>query len=258
MPEIPDIEIFRENLNARFAGKTVKSVHVRNGRKLPDSARKLSGTLRGKKLVEVGRSGKELRWQFSDDTLLGMHLMLTGDLFAFEGRNDRPFTIVEILFSDGTGIALTDRMRNAFVRLDPEDKEGIDALDPHLNFRRLKDLLQRKAVIKNVLLDQDTIRGIGNGYSDEILWKSGISPFSIAQALPDGKIRELARNIRQVLRSAITRIRRKYPGKLQGEVRDFMQVHAPRRTHSPTGYPIKVVKRGMLKTYYTDEQVLYK
>ncbi|RYY87521.1 MAG: Fpg/Nei family DNA glycosylase [Chitinophagaceae bacterium] len=258
MPEIPDIEVFRDNINEAYAGKTVKAIRVRNGRKLPDSARSLSRRLAGKKLSEVGRSGKELRWHFSDGTVLGMHLMLTGDIFPFEGRNKRPFTIVEIQFADGSGIALTDRMRNAHIRLDPDDKAGIDALDPKLNFKRLKDLLQRKAVIKNVLLDQDTIRGIGNGYSDEILWKSRISPFSIAQALPDSKVRELARNIRQVLKSAISRIRRKYPGRLQGEVRDFMQVHAPKLTHSPTGFPIKVVKRGMLKTYYTEEQVLYR
>ena len=117
--------------------------------------------------------------------------------------------------------------------------------------------MNRKANINNVLLYQKTIRGIGNGYSDEILWKTGISPFSVASAIPDEKIKELAKNIKSVLRSAVTKISKKYPGLIQGEVRDFMQIHSKKLTHSPTGAPIKMADRGMLKTFYTNEQTLY-
>ncbi|GAB4092115.1 Fpg/Nei family DNA glycosylase [Flaviaesturariibacter terrae] len=258
MPEIPDIEVFATNLNERYAGKTLARIKVLRGKNITDSARSLSRRLAKKKLLRVERSGKELRWHFAGDTVLGMHLMLTGDLFPFEKKNRQRFSLVELYFSDGSGLALCDRMRNAWVRLDPVDKAGVDALDRSLNFRKLKELLQRKTNVKNVLLDQDAIRGIGNGYSDEILWQSRISPFSVAAAIPDDKIRELARTIRRVLKTAARRILRKYPGRLQGEVRDFMDVHVPKRAESPTGYPIKVAQRGMLKTYYTDEQVLYR
>jgi len=108
------------------------------------------------------------------------------------------------------------------------------------------------------LLDQSRIRGIGNGYSDEILWKCRISPFSVASAIPEEKVRELARTIKTVLKSAIRNIDKNYPGLIQGEVRNFMQIHTKTKTHSPTGHPIKKADRGMLKTYYTDEQVVYK
>jgi formamidopyrimidine-DNA glycosylase len=257
MPELPDIEVFSKNLKQLYAGKKLSRVRVVNGKKLKDSPKALSAALEGKKVQDIFRSGKEMRVQFSGGVLLGIHLMLTGDLHAFEKKNGLASTIVEFHFADGTGLALTDRMKNANVTLDPVDKKGIDALDKALNFKKLKELLNRKANIKNVLLDQNTIRGIGNGYSDEILWKSGISPFSIAAAIPDEKIKELGKNIRQVLGSAAKAIDKKYPGLIQGEVRDFMKIHTRHKTESPTGAPIKMVKRGMLKTYFTDEQVLY-
>ncbi len=215
--------------------------------------------LEGKTLKDVYRSGKELRFLFSMDTHLGLHLMLTGDLIPFEGKNERKSTIVELHFSNGKAIALTDRMKNAFVKLAPEDKEGVDALDKGLNYRYLKNTFSaRKAAIKNLLLDQNIIRGIGNAYSDEILWETRISPFSVANAIPNEKIKELARTIKKVLKSATAKIAKSHPGLIHGEVRDFLKIHTKNKTESPTGTPIKIEHKGMMKTYYTDEQVLYK
>lgn len=255
MPEIPDIEVFARNLKKLLAGKQVSKVKVVNGKKLKDRAKDLSEALEGQKVLDVYRSGKELRVQFSKKVLLGIHLMLTGDLHYFEKANERKSTIVELRFKDGTGLALTDRMKNAAVKLNPVDKGGIDALD--LNYKTLKGLLDRKAAIKNILLDQDIIRGIGNSYSDEILWQTRISPFSKANAIPDEKVKELAATIKNVLKKATEKIYKNHPGKINGEVKEYLQIHSKNKTESPTGRPILTAARGMLKTYYTDEQVVY-
>ncbi len=257
MPELPDIQVFSNNLKSMFAGKKLIKIKVINGKKLKDKPKELSSALDGKVLKDVYRSGKEMRLKFSDETILGLHLMLTGDLIPFDKKNESKITIVEFHFSDGKGLALNDRMRNAFVKLNPVDKEGIDALDKGLNFKYLKSKFDRKAQVKNILLDQDVIRGIGNAYSDEILWETRISPFSVANAIPDGKIKELAANIKKILKRETTRINKKYPGLIHGEIRDFLVIHTRKKTESPTGAPIKTEKRGMLKTFYTDEQVLY-
>lgn len=257
MPEIPDIEVFSRNLKTLLAGKKITKVKVVNGKKLKDSPKELSQALEGQKLLDVFRSGKELRMLFSKKVLLGIHLMLTGDLHFFEGANERKSTIVELQFNDGTGLALTDRMKNAHVKLNPVDKGGIDALDKALNFKKLKEILNRKAAIKNVLLDQDLIRGIGNSYSDEILWQTKISPFSKANAIPDEKIKELAVVIKKVLKEATNKIYKQHPGKIHGEVKEFLQIHTKHKTASPTGSPILTADRGMLKTFYTGEQVMY-
>ncbi len=255
MPEIPDIEVFSRNLKKLLAGKQVTKVKVVNGQKLKDTTKELSQALEGQKILDVFRSGKELRIQFSKNVLLGIHLMLTGDLHFFEEANERKSTVVELQFGDGTGLALTDRMKNAAVKLAPVDKGGIDALQ--LNYKTLKELMSRKAAIKNVLIDQDIIRGIGNSYSDEILWQTRISPFSKAAAIPDEKIKELATTIKKVLKEATEKIYKNHPGKINSEVKEYLQIHTKKKTESPTGRPILTAKRGMLLTYYTDEQVLY-
>jgi formamidopyrimidine-DNA glycosylase len=258
MPELPDLEVFTQSLNKRFSGRKLVRLKVINGKKLKDKPAALSKELDGRKLLSVYRSGKEMRFEFSGGKLMGLHLMLTGDLRLFEGVNEWKSTIVELHFDKGEALALTDRMKNAFVYLNPVDKEGIDALDRGLNFKTLKQILQSKAAVKNVLLDQHKIRGIGNGYSDEILWQARISPFSVSSAIPDDKIKELATIIKKLLKDAAKKIAKKYPGRIHGEVRDFMNIHTKAKTESPTGHPIKQADRGMLKTFYTDEQVLYK
>ncbi len=255
MPELPDIEVFSSNLNKIFAGKKLVKVNIVNGKKLKDKPKDIITNLQGKTLKRIFRSGKEMRFQFTDDFLLGMHLMLTGDVFVFDKENDHKSTIIEFYFNDGQGLALTDRMKNANIKLNPEDKDGVDALE--LTYKQLKKILDRKANIKNILLDQNAIRGIGNAYSDEILWETKISPFSIGGAIPDDKVKDLAKNIKRVLKNATTKIKKNYPDKIQGEVRDFLNIHTKKKENSPTGAPIKMEKRGMLKTFYTDEQMLY-
>ena len=257
MPELPDIEVFSTNLKKLFVGKQLAKVVVINGKKLKDAPKDLSQNLEGNKVEDIYRSGKELRVLFSNGNTLGIHLMLTGDIFLFDETNERKSTIVELHFEDGKGIALTDRMKNANVKLNPVDKEGIDALDKELNFKYLKKAFNRKANIKNILLDQNVIRGIGNGYSDEILWETRISPFSVANAIPDDKIKELVKTIKSVMKNATAKIFKNYPDKIQGEVKEFLKIHTKKKDKSPTGAPIKMIDRGMLKTYYTDEQVLY-
>jgi formamidopyrimidine-DNA glycosylase len=256
MPELPDVEIFSKNLDKVFADKKLLKVKVIRGKKLADTAQSLSKNLEGKKLKRIYRSGKEMRFEFTEKILVGLHLMLTGDIFIFSGKNDHHSTIIELYFEGNKNIALTDRMGNANIKLNPVDKEGVDALE--LDFKYLKSAFNRKTTIKNILLDQDVIRGIGNGYSDEILWEARISPYSVAAAIPDEKIKELVKIIPKVLKEATKKIDKAYPGRINDEVKEFLKIHSKTKTVSPTGRPIQIDAKGLRKTYYTDEQVLYK
>jgi formamidopyrimidine-DNA glycosylase len=258
MPELPDIEIFTRNLHKEFAGKKLVKVKIVQGKKLPDKPAAYAKRLTGKKLKQIFRSGKEMRFEFADGTLLGLHLMLTGDLFIFQKENTHHSTIAELYFEGGNNLALTDRMRNANINLDPVDKAGVDALSKELNVTYIRQALQRKTSIKKVLTDQDVIRGIGNSYSDEILWKAGISPFSIARSIPDEKVRQLPVIIKKVLKKAVSDIGKNFKGKINVEVKDYLQIHTGKKELSPTGHKIMVQKNGFMKTYYTNEQKLYK
>lgn len=256
MPELPDVEVFARNLNSMFGGKRLTRIKIVNGKKLNNTAAQFSNALKGKLLKRIYRSGKEMRFEFTGSTL-GLHLMLTGDIIIFHKKNVHHSTIAELYFTDGSAFALTDQMGNANIRLDPIDKKGVDAISRELNYKYLKQALQRKTSIKKLLTDQDVIRGIGNSYSDEILWQASISPFSIANKIPDAKIRELATLIKKILKKEITRIYKKFPGKVNVEVKDFLQIHSRTKTKSPTGAKIIISKNGMMKTYYTKEQKVY-
>ena len=184
MPELPDLQVFAKNLNAVLSRKKLQHIKIINDKKIKDKQSELNENLEGRVLQSVYRTGKELRFQFENNILLGMHLMLHGNLYFFEKKNENKFSIAEFYFENNKGLALTDWQETANIKLNPEDKKGIDALSKDLNYNYLKTALQSKAKIKNILTDQNVIRGIGNAYADEILWEAKINRFlSRAQSL---------------------------------------------------------------------------
>lgn len=257
MPELPDLQVFGRNLNAVLSQKELLDIKIVNSRKIQSDQLKLNEVLKGKVLQSVYRSGKELRFQFNDNVLLGMHLMLHGNMYFFNTKNENKFTIVELYFENNKGLALTDWQELATITLNPEDKKGIDALSKELNYDYLKNILQSKAKIKNILTDQNVIRGIGNAYADEILWAAKISPFSISGAISENKIHCLAEAIKSVLSNAEKQILKKHPDIITGEIRDFLKIHTKEKKESPAGSLIKAEKKAGRITYYTDEQELF-
>jgi len=255
MPELPDLQAFSHNLNKKLARKTLRDINVINAKKLNVTHKELKETLEGQQLEKIYRDGKELYLKFAKGDILALHLMLHGKLFLFEGKNENKYPIIELYFSDNTGLVLTDFQGIATPTLNPEEKTAPDALDIDADFLQQR-LVKTKTNIKTVLLDQKIIRGIGNAYADEILWHAGISPFSASNKIPPGKLKDLAQSIKTVLKDAEKEILKSNPEIINGEVRDFMLIHNSKKTHSPKGAEIKI-KEGTRKTYYTDEQELY-
>jgi formamidopyrimidine-DNA glycosylase len=258
MPELPDLSVFSANLNKALKGKKVKAVNAAVAKNLNVTKAALEKAIVGQTINSVYREGKELHIGFGDDTVVGLHLMLHGELYLFEKEHEHKYVILELTFGDKTGLVLTDYQKMAKVNLDPEINDAPDALAKEINFKFLKELLQSKGVVKRVLMDQDKIRGIGNAYADEILYKAGISPLSVSNMIPDDYVRALGKAIKTVLTGAEKQIRKKHPDIISGEVRDFLLIHNPEKTESPEGYAIEMTKVGGRATYYTAEQELFK
>lgn len=258
MPEIPDLENFARNLRKHFQGKKLQKVAVYESRTKSDPESQLKKALEKSTLEDIYRVGKETRFRFSNGNILRLHLMLHGDLYLYDKENEHKFTRAELLFEGGKGLAITDWQKNANIRLVTEEQPGLDALDPKMNYSYLKKKLNASsATVKNILRDQDFIRGLGNAYTDEILWVAKINPYSVAKAIPDDKIKLLAKAIKSVLKHAINYIATNHPDNITGEIRDFLNVHNSKRKESPNGAEIKKEKKGGSNTYYTDEQELY-
>jgi len=258
MPELPDLQAFSLNLSKRLTGKRVEKIHAIKTKKLNTSEKALQRALVGAKLTAVRREGKELHFVFDNGHVLGVHLMLKGELRYFEGKNDHRFTILEIYFEDSIGLAMTDFQAQATPTLDPEPRQAPDALSEQADYNFLKEKIKNsRSTIKKLLMDQKIIRGIGNAYADEILWHARISPFSICNKIPDEAIRKLSKSIRTIFSRAEKSILISSPDIIGGEVRDFLAIHNPGKTHSPTKSEIRIDQSGGRKTYYTDEQVDY-
>ncbi len=259
MPELPDLQVFSRNLTKNLSGKTLKEIKVINDKKLNVSKAELKKSLELQKLKTIRRVGKELHFEFENGAVLSLHLMLHGQLFFFEKKNENKHTIIELIFEADKGLALTDFQAMATPTLNPEERETPDALSKQITFDFLKQQLQKvKGSIKAFLLDQHKIRGIGNAYADEILWHAAISPLSVCNKIPDDKIKDLAKSIPKVLLNAEKQILKTHPEIISGEVRDFLDIHNSKKRKSPTGGAIEQQMVNSRKTYFTSEQQLFK
>jgi formamidopyrimidine-DNA glycosylase len=259
MPELPDLEVFSHNLSSQLKGKQVKEVLVKNTKKLNVATQELQESINKQKIDRIYREGKELYFEFENKAILSMHMMLNGELHISKDEEIPKYTIIRLVFKGGVSLTLTDFRGLANVTLNPGTDDTPDALAKEIDAQFLGEILaNKKAAIKNILLDQHVIRGIGNAYADEILWEAGISPFSAANKIPVPKLKALAKAMRHVLENAVKQIQSSRPGLISGEVRDFLKIHNPKKTHSPSGVPIQVKKTGARKTYYTDEQEIFK
>ncbi|MFH1423616.1 MAG: DNA-formamidopyrimidine glycosylase family protein [Candidatus Nealsonbacteria bacterium] len=184
MPELPEVETIRRQLNEKIVGKK----------------------LDGKKIVGVRRRAKILMIDFSDGSSLLFHLKLTGQLI-FNGEKG-PYTRQIFKFSDGAQLVFNDVRKFGWWKhvkssKDIEKTFGPEALEVELE--GFKDLLKKRpnAKIKPLLMDQKFIAGIGNIYSDEILFAAKVQPLRRIKSLMPKEIKAIWLNIGGILKSAI-------------------------------------------------------
>lgn len=256
MAELPDLTVFADILSRKFAGKTVDEITITEARKLNVSAGSLKATLEDKKLDSVSREGKTIQFHFLGGEVLGLHLMLRGELVDLETDEAPRFQIMAMRFNNGKGFAVVDLQKQATLTFQPPPVTVPDALE--MDSKYFADLLSKKRTsIKTLLMDQKLVRGIGNSYADEILYHAGISPFSVAKSIPANHVNKLYKSINSVLNKAIKQIADANNDELRGELKDFMTVHSPKLKTTDKGEAIKTEKIGGRTTYYTDAQELY-
>jgi len=253
MAELPDLTVFAQILGRRFKGQVLETLEVSVAKKINVTGKELKRTLEGRTLESIKREGKTLQLNFSGDQVLGLHLMLRGELVLINQDAPPKFQILGFHFKGGNAFALIDLQKQAKPTLNPTKLEAPDALDlKESDFIAL--LAKKRSLIKTLLMDQHLIRGIGNSYSDEILYHAGISPFSISKSIPEKLVKKLYKSIHTVLTQAITEIARENGDELTGELRDFMRIHNPQLQETAKGEAIMVETLGGRKTYFTKGQ----
>jgi formamidopyrimidine-DNA glycosylase len=213
MPELPDVENFKRTLNRTARNKTIKHVEVRAGRMLQGiSAPKLAHALTGRKITRSRRHGKHLFAGLDKGPWLALHFGMTGYFAYFKKPEDDPLhDRLRFDFRDGSHFAFVNQRKFGRLRLidDPDDfiaaeRLGPDALDRSVTLKKFRALLgKRRGEIKAALMDQSLIAGIGNIYSDEILFQARLHPKARVEDLDSKQIGKLYRVMRRVLPTAI-------------------------------------------------------
>lgn len=256
MPELPDLAVFSENLQARLQGKTVHAVECQRPIRLNTSPEQLRNALCNTSIVSVRREGKEIAFVFYNQATLFVHLMQAGKFHITSDPAAVSFRSLALGLGDNS-LVVSDYRGQVTIKLNPSPSSVPDALEVDGTYLRRKISERRRKEVKAFLIDQSILRGIGNAYVDEILWQARIAPRSIVGKIPDHVIEDLLISIRSVLIDAIENIKKEKPETISEEVRSFLRVHNPKRSESPTGHRIMTKKVASRITYFTQEQVLY-
>lgn len=230
MPELPEVETTVKELNERVLGRTFIDVwsDFKKMIKRPESFDNFKKEIKNKKIKRIRRRGKNILFDLSDDKTLLIHQKLTGHLLSgkWEFKGGRWFpppgplsekinTYVHLLFTfdNGQMLVLSDLRKFAKVELWntemlKESKEmkslGPEPLEEGFTFEKFEEILkEKKGKIKQVLIDQTVVAGIGNIYSDEILWKAKIHPFKETKRLSDEEIKRIYFAMKKILKKAI-------------------------------------------------------
>jgi formamidopyrimidine-DNA glycosylase len=213
MPELPDIEVFRRLVERDCIGLTVSNIDVADAACLiATTTESITQQLRSYTLDGAARHGKVLFLGFGGAGVLAMHFGPAGSLGVVVGDAGLPpYVRLRMDLSGGTRIAFADRRRIGRVQLVAsleasvaESELGPDTLDPAFNAAALaRTLAGTRTPIKLALIDQSRLAGIGNTYSDEILFQARLHPARPARSLDAAETRSLMRSIKYVLRTAI-------------------------------------------------------
>ncbi len=232
MPELPEVETTVRDLRRNVLGRTFLNVWTDYTKiiKSPREWRRLRTGIKGRKIKEVRRRGKNILFDLTGGYCLLVHQKLTGHLLLgrWEEKGGRWQAVANGPLSkdpmnryihlitwldNGQMLALSDLRKFAKVRFltDKECQEevsgfGIDPLDRTFTFKRFKESLARKkkGKIKEVLMNQEIIAGIGNIYSSEILWQAMVSPLRRVEELSGEEMRRIYEATKDILKKAIS------------------------------------------------------
>jgi formamidopyrimidine-DNA glycosylase len=213
MPELPEVEITRRNLERWLAGRRVISADAEKTRTFRGANRKAFQSLRGR-LVDASRKGKYLLLQFENEGLLA-HLGMTGKFVRRRRGVAEPYSRARLYLDNDEVIHFRDPRR--FGRLEPVEagrlwqlepirQLGRDPLTDGLNAAQLKEAVGRsKQAIKVALMDQSRIAGLGNIHASEALFRAGIHPARKPGSLSAAEWKKLVQAIHATIRFAIAR-----------------------------------------------------
>jgi formamidopyrimidine-DNA glycosylase len=265
MPELPEVETIRRDLEKEVISRRIKAVEVAGMRSIRRHPNKkhFVGRLEGRKITAIDRRGKYLLLRLEGSDVLVVHLGMSGQLLRAKGTAQRAkgdkHTHVVITFTAGGQLRFIDprTFGELFVTAADElEKEvpelghlGFDPLEDIMSWTRFAEMLHdRKMKLKALLMDQRFVAGIGNIYSDEILFAAGLRYDRSSETLSSQEIRRLYRAMVETLQDAV-----KHRGSsladeqyrdLFGEIGDYQSQH---KVYDREGQPCRRCRSSIVR-----------
>ena len=215
MPELPEVETVINTIRPHIINKEIEKIEVYYDRLIQSNLDEFKTKLIDQKFINVTRYGKFIFLHLTNDFVIITHLRMEGK-FRFENSHNlrKKHTSAGFFFKDGTSLAFDDTRKFGLMYLSDEanfketkmiKKLGIEANKISENdYEFLIKKFKKNKCIKELLLDQSILAGIGNIYADEILFSTKINPFRKGNDISDEKYHEIFQASNEILNKAIT------------------------------------------------------
>jgi formamidopyrimidine-DNA glycosylase len=262
VPELPEIEALRETLAVRLDGRRPVGTSVKQFALVKTFDPSLDDLV-DRAVVGARRHGKHLLLDFDGNVTFALHLGIGGRLLLDDDTRKPPRSLsLEIDMDDGHTLRVVElgtkkRSSVHVLRADAVaghlEHLGVDALSPDFTVDRLAGLLSKdRSQLKGFLEDQRKVAGIGNAYSDEILWEARLAPLRFTTTLEPPEIERLLAAIGTVIERALTYAREdNYLTVARGDERGTFLVH--RRE----GQPCPRCGERIASIHYADNSLQY-
>lgn len=235
MPEIPDLEAIRAFLNERIVGVEITKAEALIPYVVRSGAADFEATLTGNRFGEVLRRGKFLLFGLADERVLVINPMLAGRFqYVQPSARKKARTCIVLTLANGWQLRYSDRRVMGKIYVVPAEEimtvpmfadMGPDALEVSEEEFRQR-IRKHSGAIKNILTNHKFIAGIGNAYSDEILWEARIDPFRKRTTLSDEEIGALYKGLHKVMDRSIPILKEHFRDELDYEEwREHLKVH---------------------------------
>jgi len=212
MPELPEVETIKSQLNRLIKGKTLKKVEVRLPKIVKCSLKEFKKAVEGSEIKSIVRRGKLFIIGLSKGYFLIIHLKMSGQLI-YNGDIGKHTHLV-YYFSDGTHLAHNDLRQFGYVKLTnkkglvelfKKEKLGPEPLAKEFTLQLFRGLLSKKkqSRIKTLLMDQSFVVGVGNIYASEILFRARVLPTRKVETLKAAEIAKIYQALKDILKLAI-------------------------------------------------------
>lgn len=209
MPELPEVQTVVNSLKPVLINRRITRIIPIWEKALSNfSSSDLFENEKEIPINDITRRAKFIIFHFPS-SILAVHLRMTGKLYVNSDNNIPKHATVIIQLDDGKKLIFKDTRKFGRIYLYPNlfsinERHGPEPLGENFSVDWLQEgLKKRKRNIKALLLDQSFLSGLGNIYTDEVLWSSGVHPHSISNVIPNKKIIRIHTSVKSILEAAI-------------------------------------------------------